>query len=282
MGKRNPPDHKPGSKRHYYVDEAGDATLFAQRGRILVDTEGCSHYFILGYVDIADPERVSAEMEDLRRALLADPYFRGVPSMQPEQRKMALAFHAKDDLPEVRREVLALLLRHEFRFFAEVKDKMQVVPYVLQRGGTDPAYHYHPNELYDLLVRRLFKNALHKADAYTIYFAKRGKADRTAALSAALEQARKSFEEQWGIASYPAITIKPADPPRCTGLQVVDYVLWALQRFYERGEERYIEYLWPKCSLVHDIDDVRENPYGVYYSRKKPLIAAATKEKPGI
>jgi hypothetical protein len=31
--------------------------------------------------------------------------------MQLESRKTALAFHAKDDIPEVRREVLSLLRR---------------------------------------------------------------------------------------------------------------------------------------------------------------------------
>ena len=272
---------RPGRTRHYYVDEAGDGTLFSRRGRLLVDTEGCSRYFILGYVDIADPEAVSAELDELRRALLADPYFRNVPSMQPKARKTALAFHAKDDVPEVRREVFDLLLRHDLHFCAEVKDKMQVLLYVQQRSGTDPAYRYEPNELYDYLVRRLFKNALHKADVYDIYFARRGKSDRTAALLAALEHARERFKEQWGIASRAPINIRPCRPPQCAGLQVVDYLLWALQRFYERGEERYIEYLWSKYSLVHDIDNVRDNLYGVNYSKKKPLIAAK-KETPGI
>jgi hypothetical protein len=40
---------------------------------------------------------------------LADPYFKGVPSMQADAKKTALFFHAKDDLPEVRREVFRVL-----------------------------------------------------------------------------------------------------------------------------------------------------------------------------
>jgi hypothetical protein len=57
------------------------------------------------------------------------------------------------------------------------------------------------------------------------------------------------------------------------GLQAVDYFLWALQRLYERGEERYWEYVGSKVSLVHDVDDTRENDYGVYYTKKNPLTA---------
>ena len=73
----------------------------------------------------------------------------------------------------------------------------------------------------------------------------------------------------------------PATPERCPGLQVADYYLWALQRLYERREERYVALLWSSFSLVHDLDDTREAQYGVYYSKRRPLTLAATK-KSGI
>jgi len=121
------------SVRNYFVDEAGDGHLFSRKGRVIVGTEGCSRFFILGLADISDPDALRRDLDDLRGQLLADPYFNGVPSMQPEARKTALVFHAKDDLPEVRREVFSLLLRHEMRFFAVVRDKLTVVEYVRQR-----------------------------------------------------------------------------------------------------------------------------------------------------
>lgn len=54
-----------------------------------------------------------------------------------------------------------------------------------------------------------------------------------------------------------------------------DYFTWALQRVYERGEDRFVNYLWNSVHLVHDIDDKRMAGYGVYYTQKKPLDAAA-------
>jgi hypothetical protein len=53
------------SVRHYFVDEAGDGTLFDARGQVIVGREGCSHYFILGVLDVADPERLSRDLHDL-------------------------------------------------------------------------------------------------------------------------------------------------------------------------------------------------------------------------
>ncbi len=270
------------SIRHYFVDETGDGTLFNKRGHFIAGTEGCSRFFILGLLDVSEPESLSRGMEDLRSRLLADPYFRGVPSMQPEAKKTALAFHAKDDLPEVRREVFHLLLQHRLRFFAVVRDKRKLLEYVRQRNERDATYRYHPNELYDYLVRRLFKTLLHKDDEYHIYFAKRGKSDRTAALRAALETARRRFSEQWGISSDASVHVIASTPPECAGLQAVDYLLWALQRLYERREDRYVELLWPAFRLVHDLDDTRQARYGIYYSQKKPLTLAAIQDLPGI
>lgn len=97
--------------KHYYVDEAGHPVLFDGKGRILVGSEGCSTYFAVGLLDVPDPQGLGADVNNLRKDLLADPYFKDVPSMQPDQKKTALYFHAKDDLPEVRREVFKLLQR---------------------------------------------------------------------------------------------------------------------------------------------------------------------------
>jgi hypothetical protein len=270
------------SVRQYFVDEAGDGTLFDRRGHIIVGQEGCSRFFILGLLDVANLELLAREMDDLRAHLLADPYFKGVPSMQPEAKKTALAFHAKDDVPEVRREVFHLLSRHSLRFFAVVRDKSNLLEYVRQRNEREPTYRYHPNELYDYLVRRLFKTLLHQDDEYFVYFAKRGGSDRTIALQRALEAARHRFSTQWGITSAAPIHVIPSTPPACAGLQAVDYFLWALQRLYEHREGRYVELLWPAFRLVNDLDDTRQARYGVYYTQKKPLTLAALKDLPGI
>jgi len=270
------------SVRHYCVDEAGDGVLFDSHGRVLVGTEGCSRFFVLGLLDVGDEAALNGDLASLRARLLADPYFKKVPSLRPEQKKTALIFHAKDDIPEVRREVFELLLRHNLRFFAVVRNKLRVLEYVRQRNDRDKAYHYHPNELYDALVRRLFKNMLHKDDEYHICFARRGGSDRTEALRVALEAAQHHFSRQWGVGHSSAISIENSTLRDYPALQAVDYCLWALQRLYERREERYVEFLWPLFHLVHDVDDTRQARYGVYYTQKKPLTLAALPQFPGI
>ncbi len=269
--------------RYYFVDEAGDGTLFDARGRVLIGQQGVSRYFILGVLDIPDPEQLQNGLDELRQNLLTDPYFKKVPSMQPEARKTALMFHAKDDVPEVKREVFSLLQKYKFRFMAVVRNKERVLEYVRQRNTVDLSYRYNPNELYDFMVRVLFKNLLHRDERYEIYFSRRWGQDRTDALKQALQIAQERFAQQSGKQPSSIINVTPQKPQENGGLQAADYFLWSLQRFYERKEDRYLELLWNSFRLVHDLDDTRKTSYGVYYTRKKPLtLAALDNDSPGI
>ena len=266
------------SIRYYFIDEGGDGTLFSRKGKVLIDTEGCSRFFILGLLEMPDPTALQQNFDDLRARLMNDPYFDDVPSMQAKWRKTAATFHAKDDVPEVRREVFRLLRDiEELRFFAVVADKWRALEYVREQNESNPDYRYHPNELYDYLIPRLFKERLHQSSEYHITFSKRGKSDRTAALRRALQIARDRFAEQQNVISNASLQVSEAAPKAQAGLQAVDYFIWALQRLYERGEERYVNYLWRDFRLVHDIDDRREAGYGVRHTQKKPLNAAALK-----
>lgn len=72
-----------------------------------------------------------------------------------------------------------------------------------------------------------------------------------------------------------SITIEARHSHETPCLQAVDYFLWALQRIYERREDRYLNYLQEKVSLIIDIDDTRHNVYGTYYTKKRPLRATS-------
>ena len=271
----------PGSAvvRNYFVDEAGDPVLFSAKKRIVVGTPGCSNYFIVGKVEVDKPDEASAALDGLRLQLLTDPYFKNVPSMQPEQKKTALGFHAKDDLPEVRREVFRLLDSLPFRFFAVVRDKTVVAHKVSEQNRIKPTYRYHPNQLYDRCISALLKERLHKGDSIKIYFARRGTKDRTEALLKAIEAAHTAFHRKWGLAGAAPIEIAEADCNSTVCLQVADYCLWALQRLYERAEDRFLNLIESKIGLIHDRDDAHESGAGMYYTQKNPLTLATRAKK---
>ena len=275
-------ENKQTSIRHYFVDEGGDSTLFSRKGKAIVGTEGCSRFFILGLLDVLDPIALKDRLDRLRAQLMGDSYFKGVPSMQPSNRKTALAFHAKNDLPEVRRDVFRLLHDTEgLRFFAVITDKLNVLEYVRQRNKRESDYRYHPNELYDYLTGCLIKRRLRQHCRYDIIFSKRSKSGRIRSLRQAIESAPNLLQNQNNLQSHiltdVSLNISAATPKEYAGLQAVDYFIWALQRLYERDEDRYLTYLWKAFGLVHDIDDTRKTDHGVYYTQNKPLTLETLK-----
>ncbi|MCA9306353.1 MAG: DUF3800 domain-containing protein [Phycisphaerales bacterium] len=255
--------------RHFFVDEAGDLSLFNKRGAVLLGREGVSHTFAVGVTRLADPDAVSRSLDDLRQQLCLDPYFAGVPSMQPAAGKTHRHFHAKDDLPEVRREVFRHLLSLDFEVQVAIRRKRNMVD--AARQAKKSGDRFSADDVYDDLIARLFKNLLHKADCNRIAFARRGKADRRVALERALEKSRKRFMEKWGIGSDSRIESVFAHPWQVSGLQVTDYALWALQRLIERQEDRYFNLISDRFRLVMDLDDTRNKPYGEWYSDHNPL-----------
>lgn len=255
---------------HYFVDESGDLTLFNKNGTVIVGNEGVSKMFMVGVAHLPDPSYVHSELESLRNELLNDPYFRGVPSMQPSAQKTAICFHAKDDLPEVRREVFKLLSNLEVKVQVAIRQKAKLADAAknLYRMGSK----LQQNAIYDDLVKRIFKNMLHKADGNTITFAHRGKSMRQEALGKAINRARMNFEKsRYGIKIASSTEISAANPSNSAGLQVIDYYLWALQRMYERGEDRFFSLLASDYRLIMDLDDTRNRPYGEWYSDSNTL-----------
>lgn len=251
----------------YFVDEAGDGVLFGTMGRNRLLDEDAPKFFMLGMVRCADEAGVEKQLGELRAALQKNPLYATIHSLKPEEKKTARIFHAKDDHAEIRSKVFEFLIGLDFKFYAVVKDMRAVREYVKSRNDMDAAYRYHPNELYDLTVRMLFKQRLHKEDHYRVVFARRGKSDRTEALEKQLEQARQSFLQEHKLTASPTLEIIPAYPWEQPVIQVADYCLWALQRCYEKHEARFLNAIWSKVSLIHDVDDRTGAKYGRYLTR---------------
>jgi hypothetical protein len=262
----------------WFVDEAGDPALFAKGGKVVVATDGCSCFFMEGKLECRDVGALAADLESLRVEQLADPYFKGVPSFDPARQRTAVSFHAKDDPSEVRFMVFKLLARHELRFVAVVRDKLKLLDYATQRRRIDPTYRYNPNghELYDELTRRLFSR-LHGYGEHRVVFAQRGHKPRTKAFMEAIAHEDEALEAALGLKRPKPRAVVCGFPKDHAGLQAVDYYLWALQRFYERGETRFLQTIWPQTLEILDLDALPSKKRGrttdefVVFNKENPL-----------
>jgi hypothetical protein len=152
-------------KAYYFVDEAGDPAFYNREGEFIVGKEGCSKILMLGFVETDEPKAIRKELQKVREKIKNDPYLKDVPSLK----KSLSYFHATDDCPEVRQEVYKCLSNLNFKSQFVVARKIE---------GVFKKYDCNENKFYDVLIWRLFKNILHRAENNYIYFAKRGSKNR--------------------------------------------------------------------------------------------------------
>lgn len=243
---------------YYFVDESGDPVFYDSRGNLIVGENGVSKVLLLGFISCYDPHVLRVKLDELRKKLVSDPYLKGIPSME----KTALSFHAKDDCPEVRREVYSLLATLDFTaemFVARKKERI----FNKTHKGKESVF-------YDDMISKLFENKLHLHSSNTIIFAVRGNSVRQAPLSLALEKAKSTFSKKWDSEVDTSISIQAQTPTGEPCLQIIDYVNWSIYRAFVRGEDRYFKSIESKVKLIADIYDSANYPK-VYYSKKNPF-----------
>ena len=193
---------------------------------------------MIGSAYIPDPVQAQEVLDSLRRDLLADPYFSGVPSMKRSSGKTAAQFHAKNDLPEIRREFFRANFGLNIMVAVAVRRKsvLAIQRRATFQAGANPSQ----DSIYDELVGNLFRSSKFASEETHISFARRGKALRHQAFSAAIHDASEK------VAIYLTDEMMNGTPPVVesdyptaqAGLQIVDYCLWVIQRLFERSEDK--------------------------------------------
>ncbi len=244
----------------YFVDEAGDATFFNRHGEYIVGQPGCSTILLLGFAQMCDPYIARGALEDLRSQLLGDPYLKNIPSMN----KTAVAFHAKDDCAEVRQAVYKLIESLDF--------ESQFIVARKRRDTFLRTFKGKPHKFYDHLVAHLFSNVLHRAKRNHVYFAKRGDRDRQAPFESAIRNGVAKFEEKWKTTVDVEVTVQAQTPSGEPCLQIIDYVIWAIQRAFVKREMRYFDYVREKIALVVDLYDTERYPKNFYDRERNPFL----------
>lgn len=242
---------------YFFVDESGDPTFYDKRGNFIVGNLGISKTLILGFIKTSNPKIIRQKLSQLKQEISQDNYLEGIPSVK----KSLIAFHAKDDCPEVREKVFKVIKDLDFSAEIFVARKIQNI--------FNTRHHRSENEFYDDLVTKLFQNKLHLAKNNEIFFAVRGTRLRQAPLENAIQRATLSFETKWNIRVESNTTIIPQSPSGEPCLQVIDYVNWAIQRVYTKSEDRFYKFIEQKVSYIVDIYDTEKYPKNFYNKSNK-------------
>ena len=242
----------------FFVDESGDPTFYDRKGNLIVGQMGCSPILLLGFIETQTPQALRQGLLSLQQEILNDPYFQGVPSLE----KTRVAFHAKDDLPEIRFQLYKLLATLEFKAQFIVARKIERV--------FRNSFNAKESEFYDHLIYTLFDGSLHRYQENFVYFAKRGSRSRQAPLKHAIRRSVANFEQKWDVKVTANVNVQSQTPVGEPCLSIVDYMNWAVYRAFTRGEMRYLRPVEDKVSLLVDLYDHPNYPKN-WYSRRNPF-----------
>ncbi len=260
---------EPTWKYHRFLDEAGDTTFYGKGNALVVGQEGVSKCFILGMLNVKEPlEPVRERVRALQSAIANDPYYRDVPSIQKKINKFGYYLHAKDDIPEVRKQGFELIMATKCSFQAVVARK---VP-----KHFDGKHKGSSAELYADLLSHLLKDKVHKYPRFVLNISQRGNTTSHTNLTRGLELARERYARKHFEAPVQNEFVFNVQTPTTEPLlNLADYFCWAVQRVFERGEIRYYDFVKERVSTVLDLYDV-DNYKGFqnYYGPKHPLTSA--------
>ena len=268
---------------HRFLDEAGDTTFYGKGRKSLIGEEGVSTCFMLGMVKFKQPlEELRRSIIDLQNNIADNPYFQ-VPSVVKKKERYGYYFHAKDDLPEIRHEFFKFIKSIDCSFEAVVAEK------TVERFAT---VHKDKEELfYADLLSHLLKNKFTAQEKLVLNIASKGTSTRNHNLNKALDIALERFGNSKTARRKMAIPLEIFVPQKIVFngtnpiqeplLNVADYLCWAVQRVFEKGETRYYDFMKDKISLVVDLYD-RPNYIGYknFYGPKNPLTSGNKKSPP--
>jgi hypothetical protein len=213
--------------RYVFADEAGNFD-FSRK-------QGASRYFIICTVSV-DECHVGDELLKLRREL----GWKGL--------HLDSVFHATEDPQAIRDEVFSLLGNLEFRVDATILDKPKARPHLRDE-----------KQLYKMAWFLHFKHVARRiATAEDRLF--------VAASSLGTKKARHAFHaavddvvRQVSPCRSHRVAFWPADSDPC--LQVADYCTWAIQRKWERQDERSHALIAPKICSEYDVWQIGDVTY---------------------
>ncbi len=245
-------------KAYYYFDEAGDTQIFGHHGVNLLEKGTASKTFIVGYLECTHPKEFTKALNTLKTELAKDEYLKSVPSFHNSLEM----FHANKDCAEVREKVFKLLKQQDFSFYCIVARKKEDI---LRKK-----FNLNSKQLYKYLVTKLLENRLHSYKEIDLYFSTMGNTVRQSSMQEAVDNAIQSYNKKCDIHNSNTIRIFIQQNSEIPLLQAADYMLWSIQRAYERKDFRYYSFMKDKICLIHDIFDFQKYPNNCY-SQNNPL-----------
>ncbi len=230
-------------KHYLFIDESGDPNFYGARHKLLVGEPGYQPLLLVGMIETEDRKLLRKAILNFQNELEIDPLYKSLHSIKP-----GWYLHAIEDHPDIRTKFIDFLRNIDgYRTFIVICRK-DIIRF-------EKKHHNNPSEFYNDLLYHLIKDRLNKEDCfYQLFLAQRQKTKMdsfSSAVARAIE--RDNSRRKNPIEVKYQCDIVPSD--QFPELSIVDYLLWALQRYIIKKEDRFYNALSDKYNLIIDLYD---------------------------
>lgn len=234
--------HSP-DKTYFFIDESGDPAFYATGNKCIVEKVGFKPLLSIGIVKLKDKRAIRNAILQFMEELRNDPLYDSLPCIN---NKNGWYLHASYDNKEVQVKFADFLRKlNGFEFYCIIGRKRLEI-FHQKHNGNETRFYFD-------LVTHLIKNRLDCEDVfYQILLSARNKNTQhklKEAIEKAIESDNATRETPLKI-QYNCEIVLSKDTPE---LSIVDYLLWALQRYLIVGEKRFFNALRTKYNLIIDL-----------------------------
>ncbi len=229
-------------KQHQYlfIDESGSPQFYAKRKRPLWTEEGFVPIICLGMVSTDDRVALRKSVNEFQQSVLHDPLLNTIFSVsQP-----GWFLHARNDHSDINLKAVEFIRQlTDFKFRAVIGRKVPDIFFNKHNGNATEFY-------FDLIHKLLSLQPLTEDTCYHLYLSQR-QSNTEQRFAESFEKVLANERRDRGI-SYKCTIVRSCDFPE---LSVVDYLLWALQRYILKNEKRYFAAMEHQYEQILDVYD---------------------------
>ena len=236
-----------------FIDESGKPEVYSSHGENLVNKKKASRFLILAAVRSENQLEIQQQVTEFRLSLLKDTYLSKIFSSA-----YALdAFHAQTDYPEVKKKFYEYILNLPIKVDVLVIEKLLCYDSLKQ----------NPGKMYGVMSGQLIKNLCHQFENTEIIFSRKdSKLKLRQELETEVERVRLDYLKIHPNLK-PNLKLSYFHNPHYShgGLQVADYISYAVFQVYERRNVKWYQIVKEKVGKIQDICNKK------YFTRSNPL-----------
>lgn len=225
--------------RFIFIDESGNPQFYAKRKRPLWIEPDFVPVMFLGMIITEDRRALREKVTDFQQSVLKDPLLNSIYSVaQP-----GWYLHARADHSDINLKTVEFIRSLDgFEFHAVIGRKIPEV-FIHKHNGN------HNEFYFDMLHKLLELNGLDPGYKYNLYLSQRH-SNTEQRFSEAIEKAMSAEKRKTKGIEYSNSIVRSKDFPE---MSLVDYLLWALQRYILKGERRYFTALEKHYGKILDV-----------------------------